>query len=180
MTYVRGIIVALVALALALHYSYPSVARHTRTHGTAHTEVSTTTAYEVERVIDGDTVVVLIGAAPVTIRLIGIDTPETVDPRKPVQCFGAEASQRAKSILESRRVFLETDPSQGDRDTYGRLLAYVFLSDGSNFNQKMIAEGYAHEYTYDLPYKYQNEFRKAERQARQKELGLWAPGVCAH
>ena len=115
----------------------------------------------------------------VTIRLIGVDTPETVDPRKPVQCFGKEASDKAKQMLTGQRVRIEEDPSQGTYDKYGRLLAYIFLPDGTLFDEYLIAEGYGHEYTYDTPYKYQKEFRAAETDARVEKKGLWANDTCA-
>jgi len=134
--------------------------------------------YEVTKVIDGDTIDVLIDGKKENIRLIGIDSPEAVDPRKPVECFAKESSNKAKEILTGKRVFLEADPSQGERDKYNRLLRYVFLEDGVNFNKLMVEEGYAHEYTYDLPYKYQDEFIEAEKKAKQEKLGLWADDAC--
>jgi micrococcal nuclease len=76
-------------------------------------------------------------------------------------------------------VFLEADPSQGERDSFDRLLRYVFLEDGESFNERMFAEGYAHEYTFDLPYTYQAEYREAEQTARQQQRGLWHPETCA-
>lgn len=132
----------------------------------------------VSRVIDGDTIVVDIGGVPEKVRLIGVDTPETVDPRKPVQCFGKEASAFTKSLLLNTSVKLESDASQGERDKYGRVLRYVFLEDGTLVNKKIISEGYGHEYTYRLPYQYQKEFKTAERSARESGKGLWAQGVC--
>jgi len=136
------------------------------------------TFYPVVRVIDGDTLEVYINGQTEKVRLIGVDTPETVHPSKPVECFGIEASNKAKAILEGKSVRLESDPSQGDRDKYQRLLRYVFLEDNTNFNQMMIKQGYAHEYTYNLPYKYQAEFKQAEEKARTNKAGLWADGVC--
>jgi micrococcal nuclease len=130
---------------------------------------------EVARVVDGDTIKVSGGA---TIRMIGMDTPETVDPRKPVQCFGIEASRHAHALLDGRTVRLEYDPSQGRFDKYGRTLAYVWMSDGRLYNEVMIREGYAHEYTYDTPYEYQARFRAAEAAARNASLGLWSPSTC--
>lgn len=136
--------------------------------------------FQVKQVVDGDTIKVLIAGQTETIRLIGIDTPETVDPRKPVQCFGQEASNKAKELLLGKNVYLEADITQGERDKYDRLLRYVFLEDGRLFNKLMISEGYAHEYTYDSnPYKYQIEFQAAENEARENERGLWSPSVCA-
>lgn len=134
--------------------------------------------FPVVSIVDGDTIKVDINGIVEIIRLIGIDTPEVVDPRKPVECFGVEASNKAKEILAGQSVRLEADPTQGDRDSYGRLLRYVFLSDGRNFNKLMIEQGYAHEYTYNLPYKYQTEFKQAENYARENKLGLWAPDAC--
>jgi len=135
--------------------------------------------YEVVSVVDGDTIKVQMGSEVETLRLIGIDTPETKDPRKPVQCYGIEASNKAKEILEGKWVSLELDPTQGERGRYGRLLTYVFLEDGTFYNQLMIGEGYAHEYTYNRPYKYQSQFKQAESFARENEKGLWSPDTCA-
>ena len=130
----------------------------------------------VARVVDGDTIKVSTG---ITLRLIGLDTPETVDPRKPVQCFGREASSHAHELLDNTNVSLEYDPSQGRLDRYGRTLAYVWMSDGRLYNQLMIADGYAHEYTYSVPYRYQDAFIAAERAARDAQRGLWSPATCA-
>jgi micrococcal nuclease len=134
--------------------------------------------YQVVKVVDGDTIDVAIDGYTERLRLIGMDTPETVDPRKPVQCFGKEASSKARELLEGKRVRLEADDSQGERDKYQRLLRYVYLEDDTFFNQYMIAEGYAHEYTYQSnPYRHQEEFKIAERQARENKKGLWG-NVC--
>ncbi len=139
--------------------------------------------HKVIKVIDGDTLVAAMDGKNVTIRLIGIDTPETVDPRKPVQCFGKEASEKAKQILSGTEVRIELDPSQGTLDEYGRLLAYVYAPanvrpEGILVNEYLIAEGYAHEYTYNIPYKYQAEFKAAENRARTEKRGLWADDAC--
>ena len=136
--------------------------------------------YKVMKVVDGDTFVVSRGGRDVTLRLIGLDTPETVDPRKPVQCFGKEASQKAHELLDGKSVYLEFDVSQGELDKYGRTLAYAFLPDGTFFNKYMIAEGYAHEYTYNLPYRYQKQFKAAEVKAREEKRGLWADDACTN
>lgn len=133
----------------------------------------------VVKVVDGDTIDVDLDGKTERLRLIGIDTPETVDPRKIIQCFGIEASNKSKEILTGNQVRLEADSSQGERDKYNRLLRYVFLEDGTNFNQLMIKQGYAHEYTYDTDYKYQQEFKDAENYARQNRLGLWSDSTCA-
>ena len=134
--------------------------------------------YSVVKVIDGDTISVNIDGRVETLRLIGINTPETVDPRKPVECFGKEASDKAKELLTGKKVYLEADNTQGERDKYSRLLRYVWLEDGTFFNKKMISDGYAYEYTYDTIYKYQTEFKQAEIEARTTKKGLWADNVC--
>lgn len=136
--------------------------------------------YKVIKVDDGDTVVVDWNGQNRTIRLIGMDTPEIKDPRKPVQCFGKEASAQGHKLLENQQIRIETDASVGEVDKYGRTLGYVFLTDGSLYNQTMIAEGYAHEYTYNKQkYKYQAQFKAAELAAKTAERGLWSPSTCA-
>lgn len=151
----------------------------TTASSTAPLPVNRNNLYKVVHVVDGDTVVVSIGGKNTTLRLIGLDTPETVDPRKPVQCFGREASAKAKGLLSRQTVRLEFDASQGTLDKYGRTLAYLFLPDGTFFNKYMIAEGFAHEYTYNIPYAYQKEFKAAETSAREQKKGLWAEDACA-
>jgi len=133
--------------------------------------------FMVTKVVDGDTIEVNLNGKLEKLRLIGVDTPETVDPRKQVQCYGREASDFTKATLLGRPVRLELDQSQDERDKYGRLLVYVWLGE-ELFNQKLIAEGYAHEYTYKLPYYYQAEFKQAQVQARERALGLWSAETC--
>lgn len=139
--------------------------------------------YPVVRVVDGDTIIVSIEGKGVRVRLIGLDTPESVDPRVPVECFGHEASDQMKRILTTQYVRVQEDPSQGRFDKYGRLLAYIYApldstQEGLLMNEYMIREGYGHEYTYNLPYKYQATFRAAEREAREQKKGLWAADAC--
>lgn len=124
-------------------------------------------------VVDGDTIKVSFSDGRIEkVRLIGIDTPETKDPRKPVEYFGQEASDYTKTHLEGKEIKLEYD--QTSRDKYGRLLAYVFVN-GELFNNKIIKEGYAHAYLY-FPFKdnYMKMFRDSEKYAREHKLGLWA------
>lgn len=136
------------------------------------------TFYEVTKVTDGDTLRINIDGTDERVRLIGINTPEIVDPRTLVQCFGKEASDRMKDLADGKLVRLEFDDSQDRRDTYGRLLAYVYLEDGQMLNRKMVAEGYAYEYTYMKPYRYQTEFRDLQNLARVSGRGLWSPESC--
>lgn len=133
----------------------------------------------VVRVVDGDTITVNYNGVNTSVRLIGVDTPETVDPRKPVQCYGVEASNYTKSQLNKQTVYLEFDASQGVTDRYDRLLAFVRRADGSLFNYDLIANGFAFEYTYQgNPYRYQSEFLAAARDARENGRGLWAASTC--
>lgn len=136
------------------------------------------TFYKVTKVIDGDTIQVDMNGNLEKVRLIGINTPETVDPRRTVECFGKEASKRMNDLLSGKIVRLEYDDTQGLRDTYDRLLAYVYLEDEQMVNRKMIAEGYAYEYTYMTPYKYQKEFRGLQNFARINQYGLWSVNTC--
>lgn len=131
------------------------------------------------KVVDGDTLSVSLDSKNTKVRLIGINTPETVDPRKGVECFGKEASNKVKEILKKGTIiYIQTDDSQQKYDSFGRLLGYVFLQDGRLLNQMLIEEGYAYEYTYKHPYVYSIEFKKAENSAKNKKVGLWADGAC--
>ncbi|MFH1187860.1 MAG: thermonuclease family protein [bacterium] len=134
--------------------------------------------YKVTKVVDGDTIAVDIDGVSETIRLIGINTPETKDPRKPVECFGVQASKKAEELLAGQLVELEKDETQDERDKYGRLLRYVKTKDGLFYDLEIIKQGYGYEYTYNVPYKYQKEFKEAENYARENKLGLWADGAC--
>jgi micrococcal nuclease len=134
--------------------------------------------YPVSSVVDGDTVKINVNGTIETFRLIGMDTPEVVDPRKTVQCFGKEASDKAKELLNGKKVRIEKDATQGDLDKYGRHLAYIYREDGLFYNKYMIEQGYAHEYTYNTPYKYQVEFKAAQKSAEENQRGLWSPNTC--
>ena len=154
--------------------------------------VTSDVLYPVDHVIDGDTLVINVLGHDITVRLIGMDTPETVDPRKPVECFGPEASAEAKRIFAAGdEISVEKDPAAGDYDIYGRLLAYVFPpqsaveNDGSPFpaslsyNEYMIQKGFAREYTYkNEPYKYQSQFKADQKAAKAGGIGVWNKSVC--
>lgn len=133
--------------------------------------------FPVVDVVDGDTAKVDVGGEVVTVRVIGLDTPEVHHPSKPVQCFGREASGRAADLLSGRRVELEADPSQSETDRYGRLLRHVWVED-VNFALVMINDGYAHEYTYRTPHEYRDEYRAAQADAEAAGRGLWSPETC--
>ncbi len=134
--------------------------------------------YSVISVTDGDTLKINMDGKTETLRLIGIDTPETVDPRKTVQCFGKEASNKAKEMLTGKKVRVEKDSTQGERDKYNRLLVYIYLEDGLFYNKYIIEQGYAHEYTYNIPYKHQVDFKNAQKSAQNNQRGLWNPNTC--
>jgi len=133
--------------------------------------------YRVTKVLDGDTLVVSVSGHEVTIRLIGLDTPEVVDPRKPVQCYGEEASAQARELLLGKEIYLEKEKTKGKYDQYGRVLAYAHFSDGGLYNHHMIQNGFAREYTFKREkYKYQKEFKEAQKEAQKQKIGLWS--VC--
>jgi micrococcal nuclease len=129
---------------------------------TSHAEI-----YKVKRVIDGDTLLLINGER---VRLIGVDTPETKHPQKPVEYFGREAYLFTKEMVDGKEARFEFDRQK--RDRYGRLLAYVYLLDGTFLNAEIIKQGYGFAYT-KFPFKYMEEFRRYEREAREKRKGLW-------
>jgi micrococcal nuclease len=129
----------------------------------------------VVRVVDGDTVQIKIGRQTTPVRLIGVNTPETVDPNRPPQCFGAEAKKRTRELLPpGTAVRLERDPEP--RDKYGRLLAYVFTSSGTFVNLVLAQEGFATTMAIAPNTSHQSEFAAAVARAREGRLGLW--GAC--
>lgn len=133
----------------------------------------------VERVVDGDTVRVVARGFQTTVRLVGIDTPETRRPGTPVQCWGPEATRRAERLLpEGARVRVTADPTQDRRDRYGRFLGYVTrVGMRVTVNYALVAAGDAKVYVYDRdrPFARVRSFRTAERRARAANLGLWGP-----
>ncbi len=136
----------------------------------------------VVRAVDGDTVEArLDGAADaVKVRLLGVNTPESVDPRRPVECFGKEASRWTKERLEGKRVRLEPDPEADEHDKYGRILRRVVLPDGSLFNLLLVQEGYAQAYTsFPMNAGFKRDLKMAEQAARTAGKGLWSPTTCA-
>lgn len=138
---------------------------------------------EVISITDGDTIVVDINGKTEKLRFIGIDTPETHHPNKPVQHFGKEASDYTTKQLTNKTIYLQKDVSE--RDKYGRLLRYVWLVKPSTnepskeeviancFNAELVKNGYAHAYTYPPDVKYNEIFKELETKAREKHIGLW-------
>jgi endonuclease YncB( thermonuclease family) len=126
----------------------------------------------VARVIDGDTIVLENGEK---VRLIGVDTPETHHPQKPVESFGREASAFTRTLVEGQQVLVAIDPANthiGHKDKYGRTLAYVWNERGKFVNAEIIEQGYGHALT-QYPFKYLSEFRALEVRAKQQGNGLW-------
>ncbi len=131
----------------------------------------------VDRVVDGDTVVLRLGEAEEPVRLIGIDTPETVKPDTPVQCFGPEASKHLKTLLpEGTAVSVARDREA--RDHFGRLLLYLWRSADRRFvNLDLVAGGYARPLSLAPNVTYRGDFAAAAAEARAAGLGLWS--ACA-
>lgn len=136
------------------------------------------TLRKVLEVVDGDTIGVDIDGEIRKVRFIGVDTPETKKPRTPIQCFGKEATAFTTKLLAGKNVILKGDPSQAKEDKYGRILAYIYTEDGIFVNKKLVEDGYAYEYTYNVPYQFQKEFKTAERLARDNNKGLWSADTC--
>jgi micrococcal nuclease len=129
-------------------------------------------AVKVQRVVDGDTFVAMVKGRRERIRVIGVDTPESVDPNRPDEPFGKEASDFAKHYLDGETVRLAGDVEP--RDRYGRMLAYVWLRDGTFWNALLAAEGYAQQLTIPPNVTYASLFRRLVAEARSNDRGLWA------
>lgn len=179
---------ALLLLALVACNTHQVVLDH-QAPATRATEPPGDATATVTRVIDGDTIEVTItatspgpggGAAGIgeehDVRLIGIDTPESVKPGTPVECFAREASAAAKALLLGQEVRLVKDVEEADR--YDRLLRYVYLED-EMANARLVANGYAFAYTYPPNVRHADLFVQLERDAREGDRGLWAPDTCS-
>lgn len=135
--------------------------------------------YEVANIVDGDTIKIKIDNKTETVRIANINTPETVDPRKEVECMGQEASQKLKELLEGKLVALESDETQSDKDRYGRLIRFVFLEDKTDVGLEMIKLGLAESSPYgSFDHKFLDEYERAQNKAQAKEVGLWNPDSC--
>lgn len=123
-------------------------------------------------VVDGDTIVLSVQNQTETVRLLGIDTPETVHPTRPIECFGPEASAFTKATLEKGSVVKlvrDVEP----RDRYQRLLVYLFLADGTLFNQLLIDRGLARTLSIEPNTAFASQFASHESSARNRRVGLW-------
>lgn len=131
---------------------------------------------QVTDVVDGDTIEVDINGVRKKLRYIGVNTPETVDPRKSVECYGTEASNENKRLVEGKKIYLQKDISETDK--YGRLLRYIYLplEDGSLLfvNDYLIRQGFAAASTFPPDVRYSDQFNLAQKQAQENNRGLWA------
>ncbi len=131
--------------------------------------------YRVTTFYDGDTIAVDMDGKEEKVRFIGVDTPETHDPRKNVQCYGQIAADFTKKLIGNNPVRLEADPQNTNRDRYNRLLRYAYLPNGALVNAEIIKQGYGFAYIY-FPFEQKDTFKLYEQEARQEKLGLW--GSC--
>ncbi len=145
-----------------------------RTEDEGRVEASVKETYLVTRVIDGDTILVLIDEEEKTLRYIGIDTPETVQPSGILECFGQEASDRNRELVLGKMVKLVKDV--GNTDRYGRLLRYVYIDD-ELINLSLVQDGYAHASSYPPDTRYDKVFKLAEQTAKTNKVGLWG-NIC--
>ncbi|MBI4057696.1 thermonuclease family protein [Candidatus Microgenomates bacterium] len=130
------------------------------------------TIAKVINVVDGDTFKLDSGKV---VRMIGIDTPETVHPSRPVQCYGEEASSKTEELIEGKEIKLEKDVSEVDK--YGRLLRYVYAGD-LFVNEYLVREGFAMSSSYPPDIKYQDKFVEAQKKAQEENKGLWNTSAC--
>jgi micrococcal nuclease len=121
---------------------------------------------------DGDTITVRVGDRSEKVRLVGIDAPELNDERAAYQEVAVEAREAARTLLKGKTVTLETDPRQGDRDTYQRLLRYVILGDGTNANEWLVRHGYARVYNR-FEFVEKGRFKEDEAEAKREKIGIW-------
>lgn len=135
-----------------------------------------TELHPVTKVVDGDTFYVDFYGEARGVRIIGMDTPETVHPDRPVECYGPEASAEAKRLLAGGYVALFMDPTQGERDQYGRWLYYVVLPDGTDFGEHMIRHGFGTVYRFKTDFLLLHKYLAAQDDARSRLAGLW--GAC--
>jgi micrococcal nuclease len=137
-------------------------------------------AHPLESVTDGDTIRVTIDGRSEPVRIIGLDSPETRQPGTPVECLAQEATRAAEGLLApGDTVYLEEDPTQDTRDTFGRVLAHVFLRDGRLFAEEMIRAGFAVHYVYEeVPSIYADRLAAAQAGAEAAQRGLWDPATC--
>jgi micrococcal nuclease len=171
----KPIILGVIITVLYVAYTLANTAGwfHTAQQNVA---VSSPGQYTVSRFVDGDTVAVIMNGHEEKLRLVGVDTPETHKPNTPVQCYGPAASAYTKNTLTNQKIHLESDELSSDRDKYGRLLRYIILSDGRNFNEMLVQNGYAFYYPY-FPFTKSDAFAADQAAAMAAKRGVW--GNCS-
>jgi micrococcal nuclease len=137
------------------------------------TAVAPPGSYIVKQSIDGDTFQIVMDGKKESVRLIGVDTPETHKPNTAVQCYGPEAADFTRRTVEGKAVRLEADPTNDNRDRYGRLLRYAYMPDGTLFNKLLVEQGYGFAYL-SFPFEKKHMFADAQTQAQTNKRGLWA------
>lgn len=155
-----------IILLIVQHYGWYDNAKQTA-------QTSQPGLYRVTKFDDGDTITVDMNGTNETVRFIGVDTPETHDPRKVVQCFGHAAANFTKQLIGNNPVRLEADTLNTNRDRYKRLLRYVYLPDGKLVNAEIIKQGYGFAYL-SFPVTKADEFRAYEKEASEASRGLWS------
>ncbi len=176
----RSVIIGALSLLVAIGYQMffdGGVPQTSGSDSLVLEEAAVQTEPYVTRVVDGDTLEILLDGREQKVRLVGIDTPESVDPRKPVQCFGKEATAHISELVLGKTVRLEIDETGDDVDTFGRLLRYVFVGEQS-INEQMILDGYAYAYI-KYPFSKRIEYLKAQTIAREGSRGLWSSTTCS-
>lgn len=177
MKHTKKIALAIAVIACASILAY-IISRLTTGGGSGEVFINPKNYYPVTYVIDGDTFKADVEGRTITIRLLGINTPEMLDPRKPAECFGKEASDETKTLLSKRKVRLDSNPNREKLDKYRRYLFYAYRDDGLFVNEFLVGNGFAREYTYGRAYSFQAQFKKLEETAKSKGKGMWAKGVC--
>lgn len=170
MTKTKSPALTLALLIILLIFSYFSSqnSNETKTDTTNITATQSEKAFVVN-IVDGDTIDVQTPNTiePERIRIIGINTPEKD------QCYFDEANEKAKELLLNKEITLENDPTQSEKDKYGRTLSHILI-ENHPYGEIMINEGFAKEYTYNKPYKYQDIFKEAQSHAEENDLGIWS------
>lgn len=173
-TSARGGISVLAGVMMTLLVGCGAIASSDTPLPTTRPDESMSVPVTVRNVVDGDTIDVQTVRGVERVRLIGVDTPETKKPRTAVQCWGEEATQTMRNLVEDRDVLLEYDDIAGTHDRYGRTLAYVWIDD-TLINGELIRLGSGRQYAYrDQNYRYRQSFEAAERTAKEHTAGLWS------
>ncbi len=166
----RRLIPALV-IAITLLATYGQQQGWFKTAGQATTQ-SQPGLYSVNHFIDGDTIAINMDGKSESVRMIGVDTPETHKPNAPVQCYGPAAAAYTKTLINDQQVRLQADPDSTNRDRYNRLLRYVYLPDGRMVETELIKNGYGFAYT-NFPFTKKSEFVADQARAKATGKGLW-------